>query len=567
MVWLSSLENSQYFNHPSGIDCYCETILQPYDLYLQGVLDTNGSPTYQTRVEVYKPNGEFLEDASTYFQFFYGVNTLGRHYFVGRMKSYSASMCNNVCWILKVTVYKSSTIYFDYYTERYCSPDCCAQPNGVTLTDGLTEAYPTPQGNIIIPGNGVDEDTFTPTRPLSVKDPCGKSYLYSEIFSDCYSVFTGNMYKHPNVIQGSKFDYVEKSNINAFIRSMPATIDRTYSLNCRLQRAQKFDVFQLQGKELYPTWKMKELQNWFTNQYLFLNGERYEMDSTEMFELTIIPNSCIPMYRLNVQLRRCNVKQIFGCGVSCEANSMAFIVPSNIGQGMFDENKQYIGSTVEDLQTYFNSQMGVQATVEIEPVDYDCDFNFGITVTSLPQAYIPTSIYAGGIMPNNRVFGINPDNLPYLCTIITPSCETPVIGSISNEETVCVAPMIGSITNEAAPNTDLYITGFGDWTNAGSDATLSVNTVTINLKVDNTTISYDDSDPEAVLPYVSGQIGYISEVAWPATDKIVNNAEVDAAGGTLIIQSNGAIFYSGQVTSGTLGGVTIDFENVIYTLP
>lgn len=566
MVWLRYIEDLQYYKQPPGVECYCHNIFQPSELTLQGIFDSNASTSSPPAFQVYLFSADGLTDygdITSYFQYYYGTNTQGKQYFAARLKSFAPDMCVYQCWILRVFI----NGHFDYFTERYCSPDCCQEATSVTINN---EDFV--RGNTTSSGDVVTEVTAQ-TQSFNT-NPCGVTYMQFEIFSDCYNAFTRHMYRPVGTIfAGTSFNYKEILSINAVLRTTPTTITRDYSMNCRLQRVQKIDQWQLQGKELFPEAIAFELQNWFTNQYIFIDGTRYELATSEIFETVVFPHNCTPMYRLNMTLQGCNVKQIFGCGDKCADNSKAFVFGGNVdGDGYWTENKNYVGSTCEDLQTYFLSQTGITSATILDPDDYGCEFECGILVEALPDAYLPTSVYKGGVFPANRVFGISAESLADICTVVTPLCDTPVIGDVTNAASVCDTPVIGDITNEDIPAESVYITGTTEWIaqdiGTNTVASRAQGTVTASLKVFNSSITYDSSDPDATIPEVSVQIGYISQSAWPQFDKqIVSNPVLDALGAVMMIQANGAIIYAGQVTSADLTGSTIDIPNFIYTLP
>lgn len=572
MAWISNISDLQYYHQSPDLPCYCQTLLHSSDLYLQGVLDIplNTSNPFSLSVYLLDADGtNQSSDISDYFNVYFAKNVNGKDYFVARLKQFHPEMCERGCWILRVIVNPSN---FDYYTERYCSTDCCGQALDVQFeSEDFVGGFETSTGAIVIvpPVDPPTEDGPTPVSSGG-SAPCGITYMMLETFSDCYNTFTDKMYNVPSTtLSGTAFKYTDKILINAVLRELPATITREYSANCQLQRVQKFDTYLLQSKELIPPAIMRDYQGYFTNRYIFVDGERYEMDTNVLFEEVVLTTSCSPMYRMNIQLRSCNVKQIHGCGTVCNQNSGAFVFGANVVSGnYYDENKLLIGSTCEDVVSYFQAIQGVISVTQLDPEDYDCDFNCGVVVEALPNAYLPTSVYSGGTSPANRVFSVSPDTLPYICPEITPLCTYPVIGYITTTGSVCETPVIGDITTEDIPAEELYIVGTSDWIpDTGTTASRSENAVTFNLDLFNDDLTYDSGDPDAMIPFFSGQIGYISESAWPATDRIITHPDFEALEASMIVQANGYIMYSGYVTSADLTGSTIAFTTLTYILP
>lgn len=144
MVWIE-LWQLDYYN-PSTVDveCYCEPIILPQDLFLQAEIGTL-SGTFSTVIQVLTPDGvTILETAdSSYYTVEY-VNYLGTWYANIRFNRFTPTMCNNPCFILHVvislTTNKQQISYvkkiFDKYTQRYCVDSCCLTPTGITVQTG-----------------------------------------------------------------------------------------------------------------------------------------------------------------------------------------------------------------------------------------------------------------------------------------------------------------------------------------------------------------------------------------------------------------------------------------------
>lgn len=558
MYWIKDIEDLSYYNTPVGVECYCYELEEASDLTLHGILDYNGNlSNYTAVITMLSPNGLTTYGTITSsFSVNYGKNPIGQHFFIANLNSIPSLMCSNPCFILKVEIKTGNVVYFSYYTDRYCAPpDCCDIPTGITI---LQEGTISPMPNWTFGGN-----PNTPVIGAKPKDTsnCAKPTLKLQTFSDCYDNITKRYYKP---INGKR--YINVFNIQGVLRKLPYEIQRTNSLNCRLQQSQVQKQYLLVGSELFSEEAMDEISASLSCQYIFLDGRRYEMNNDVPFEEVRLPNVCKNYYRLKATFVDCLTKQIYGCGDNCENNKQAFLQPLiyNNGSGnYYTENYQNIGSTVDDLVAYFQSQTLVTSVTLLDPADYDCDFTVGILVEG--DGYIPTSFYYGGISPNQRIFGQNPDTLD-VCSTVTAQCAPPQIGAITNIENVCPQPVIGAITNTPIPTEDLYFTGYGNWGLVSNISTKTSNTVQLKFEVKNTTITYDSSDPDAEIPYVAMQIGYVSEAGWPTSPVNITQNEAPSmeSDAVVTIQTDGKVFYSGTVTAADLTGSTISITDITY---
>lgn len=559
MYWIADIQDLSYYNTPQGVECYCYEIIDASDLTLHGILDYNGNlSNYTAVITMMSPDG-----LSTYgtitssFSVNYGKNPSGQHFFIANLNKIPSLMCTNPCFILRVEIKTGNVSYFAYYTDRYCAPaDCCDVPSGILIVQEGTIS-PSPNWT---QGNNPNTGTVTGSRP-NASNNCAKPTLKLETFSDCYDNITKRYYKP---INGKR--YINVFNIQGVLRKLPYEIQRTNSLNCRLQQSQVQKQYLLVGSELFSEEAMDEITASLSCQYIFIEGRRYEMNNDVPFEEVRLPNVCKNYYRLRATFVDCLTKQIYGCGDNCENNQQAFLQPLiyNNGDGYYyNENYQNIGSTVDDLVNYFKSQPLVTSVTLLDPGDYDCDFTVGILVEG--DGYIPTSFYYGGVSPNQRIFGQDPATLD-VCSTVTSQCAPPQIGAITNTENICPQPVIGAIVNTPIPTEDLYFTGYGNWGLVSNISTKTSTTVQLKFEVKNTTITYDSGDPEAEIPNVAMQIGYVSEAGWPLfpiniTKNEAPSMEEDAV---VTIQSDGKVFYSGTVTAADLTGSTISITDITY---
>lgn len=559
MYWIRNINDLSYYNTPPNIPCYCNTIINTSDLRLQGILDYNGNlGSYSAEIDLYSVDGltNYGNIASS-FSVSYGKNPNGAHFFNAFLNVIPSLMCSHPCFILRVRITTGSKLYFDYYTDRYCAPsDCC---NEVQVVIFEQEGTVQPSPNVVFTGGG----GVTPTsRPKTTTDDCAETYVVLETFSDCYNNITEKYYA---AIDGKRF--TNKYNIKGRLKAIPYEIERTNSLNCRLQKSQIQRLYEIEGYDLYSPEAMDEITAALTDQFIFIDGRRYEIGKTVPFEAVQLPGVCQLYYKLKASLQDCIVKQIFGCGDECTSNQLAFLQPFVIaGDGKYySEDKNYIGSTVADLKNYYLTYPGVISVTDLDPVDYDCDFVAGFTVES--DGYIPTSFYFGGVVSRNRLFGVDPDTLD-VCSVVDGRCIMPVLGAITNTIYVCATPVLGAITNTTPAEETLYMTGYGDWALNSNISTRTGNVVQLKFEVENPNITYDSGDPDATIPIVAMVVAYVSEAGWPST--VVNLTDAQApslpAGAIVSIRPDGKIWYNGEVTFSDLTSSKVSITDIIYNI-
>jgi hypothetical protein len=580
MVWIDNISLLQYYHQPKDVPCYCETLFQAQDLMLQGIVPQVPGNNYTMQINVVSADGlTTYENATSHFTYYFAKTPDNRWFFNARLNSYSPAMCAHECFVLYVLVtHNGNKVAFSKWTERYCITDCCNIVTGVDIDQAAFFVSVGPEGE-----DGISTGPVSPggiDNPLS---PCGDPYITITSRFDCYDKFTGEYYGNPGTkyaVSGtsSNFAYEKKSHIRGSIRKLPREIKREYSLNCRLQQVQSMKLYELEGFEFFPPWKMEEIEAQLhassIHIYNYLDiDEQVEYLGGKPFESIRLTSSCKSLYKLNAVLNECEVTQIFGCADKCStegSKAIGFVIPPALQiQAYYNDSRQLIGSDCDALMQYYHGQQGVTAVEPLNTEDYDCSFSCGFIVYS--DGYVPTSFYVNRTTPSNRIFGQSVESLASLCQQITPACTPVSIGEPQMADIICAAISLGDIGNEDMPVDELYITGYGDWepVDAFTYATRSQATVVINIEVENENYTYDSSDPEATLPTINGeQIGYISQTVWPTADIVFNNSNNNSLpdGAVLLIATNGKIYYNGTVTTANLSNATITLTNLTYTL-
>lgn len=574
MIWLNSIYELQYYNQPAGVPCYCEIIVYPSDMTLQGWFSPN-SGAFSFQVDVMSPDGlTVYEDASDYFEIYYFVNPInGYYYFNARLKSFSPQMCVKVCYILRMRVWIGSTIVFDKYTERYCQSSCCDLARDIDITQNDI-GYGDPDDLVVLnPEMSLNVATASNSYPKITE--CGDPIITITSRFECYDNFTGEYYATPtNVLFGTaSFSYYKFSNMRGRIVRRPRSLTREYSYNCRLQRVESQDVYQLQGFEYFPSWKMYEIEGQLLATETYVDGVRYEYNGGTPFSQ---PTKCAEIFRLDTVIQKCIIRQIFGCPQPCDnslnfdGSNALFVIPASYKDGFFyDENGVVIGD-YDDLLTYYRSQDGATGLSEItlgSPIACDSLIYAAFSVNS--YGYLPTSFYYDTVSQAKRVYlqsGVA--SISDICAPFDGICAEPVIGAVTIEEQTCDAPVIGTISIEDMTGEVIPIDGYGDWSLEDSETSATVfnGYVTLSLRALNDTLVASDSPAEPLF-IANSIIALIGVTGRPTADVVLTNSNSSLpADTTVIIKTNGWIIYNGYAYTTNPSGTVVLFTDIHYNL-
>ncbi len=574
MLWFDRIYDLQYYNQPKSLPCYCEQVVFPADMQLQGQV-YNGSGSYSLKLYVYSADGMVqYEDATTYFDYYFAaIPGSAVHFFNARLKTFSPAMCAHACYIVRavVTMNGSSITLFDKYTERYCQTSCCDSATGIQIVQ---------DGNISpAPIIGLPEiPFFLPAAPVVPVTECGDALIRIISAFDCLDAFTGDFYGIPDtVLSGSAtFGYVKISNIRGRIVRRPREIKRELSYNCKLQRVESTVAYLLEGFEYFPTWKMQELEGQLHSSRIWVDDYRtykeYQFSGgTPLKQIS----KCFELFKLETVLEVCTQRQVFGCGADCtvaigiDGSNLVYSIPESYNGGaFFGENKQMVAQDYDELLVYLRAQDGITDVHDIDISSIDCTIYKAIAISG--NGYIPGSIYYDAATGNNRVFGAVVKELEDMCNGVL-SCSKPVTGIILIDDMLCQEPETGTPVVTDITGDAVGITGYGSWVIDPPEtyASLYMHQVTFSIKSVNSTITADPDYPEEGVYVANAVIGVIGSAGCPAVPVILdsnNNGGVLADEQTIMIHPNGFIAYTGRLMAATETDVTAQFDNLVYSL-
>ena len=585
MTWFDSIYDLQYYNQPKGVPCYCEELMQPTDLYLQGQLYDNADD-YTLGIYIFSADGlTQYEDATAYFQYYIGqVQSSGRRLFNARLKSYSPAMCAHECYIIRVVVTGITNGHaqtaFDKYTERYCQHDCCDVPRQITIDQlgFVTSIGPADPNDPANPGDVVPTGNPNGGPPVLPTTDCGEPIIKLISVFDCDDVFANEFYGTPEIMYGgttADFEFRKVTSFKGRIVRRPREIERSVSYNCKLIKTESTEEFVLEGFEFFPAWKMFEIENQLHGKHIYVDDGRglkeYQFSGGTIFKQV---HECFELFKLSASVQKCTKRQIYNCQPDCEkktnpdGSNMLYAIPANYTGGAFySDNYQLIAYDIAGLKDYLRHLNGVSDLQEIDTSGLDCSPHIALAITS--QDVIPSGFYYDTTAAQNKVNGVVVDSWGELCNALPQNtCKLPTAIGFSIEEMTCATPQQNGFTIEETAVMSIDINGYGNWVEYAGNTTVTLYKNEVTFSLDLTNSNYTE-DPSAVGEpiEIAEQVATIGGAARPENIVILTELQDGLPEGlTITIDNHGRVMYYGATTTAGSSDVTIEILNLKYSI-
>lgn len=567
MLWFSDKKDLQYYNQAPGVPCYCEELVYPSDMVLQGSIPGGaGTGSYNISFEVWSVDGNTIyEVATSYFDYYFFVNPVNKqHYFTAKLKTFSPAMCAHKCFLIRVGITNAgdpNNYLFANWTERWCVSDCCDTAKGIVVTQDGVVAQP-----LVSVGAPA-----TPAGAIKTND-CGDPMIRLLSQFDCEDVFSGDYYGQPDVVlSGSYIPFVKISSIKGRIVRRPREIKREISYNCRLQQSESTVQYLLEGFEYFPVWKMAEIENQLHANHIWVddytNYKEYQYTGGTAFKQI---HKCTELFKLETTLQDCTQRQIFGCGdcktgLSYTGAMQLYAIPAVYNNGWFyNEAKQAVAGDYDGLLLYLRSIQGITEVTDIDISELDLDLYKVVGISGTGS--LPSFFYYDAPVVRNRVYGrvvASPEEL----YVNSPVCKKPLTGAIDITDVICTTPALGTVVVTDIAAEEVLLRTHNEWIVdlELSHALLYRNQVTFSIKTFNETI-VAAPDEEVLINYEI--IGVIDGAARPVTMVVLSNAnnETIPIGVFITIDNRGLIRYSGTPTAANETGATIELNNLVYNI-
>lgn len=563
MLWFSDKKELQYYNQSLGVPCYCEELIYPGDMMLQGSIPGGkGTGNYSIGFEVWSTDGNTIyEVATSYFDYYFFTNPINQlHYFTARLKSFSPAMCAHKCFLIRVgitNVGEPNNYLFANWTERWCISECCDTARGVTISQDGVLTNPT-DGSV---------GTTVPAGKEKLND-CGEPMIRLISQFDCYDAFTGAYYGRPtHILTGSFVPFLKITSMKGRIVRRPREIKREISYNCRLQQSESTQQYLLEGFEYFPAWKMAEIENQLHANHIwvddYVNYKEYQYAGGTAFKQI---HKCTELFKLETTLQDCTQRQVFGCGdcanvVSYNGAAKMYAIPASYAGGAFyGESKQLIANDYIALLDYLRAQNGVIAVSDSD--EFEGYYN---VISVFAEGVLPSFFYYDAPMNRNRVYGRVVNNIDELTSSVV--CAMPISGALTQEDIECIAPENGTVAVENDETVEALVRSTGVWTVWPDDSKAFVSKNQVALTIHSFTNSIVQAPDEDVLVDYE-IIGIVDAAARPPIIVVLTNANNDTIpiGVYVSIDNKGLIRYSGSPTSADESGTTIHLENLVYNI-
>lgn len=565
MTYVDNIAQLEYNNPASNWwTCYRDMIFAPTDIILQGIgLPQPSAAGYSITINVLKPDGTYLEDATSCFNWFYGYASISSstnnfYYFNLQCTTWSPAMIANGCFTLEiiVNITGTSNIVFHQFTQAYQLGNVC-----------------NPVSNITISVGGLPLTTTDCSVRTTVY--CGFNYNKFVSYFECLDQFTGYYYGLPTTVYGGNadaFQFIKITWLEGRLIYVPRTIKRTISLNCRLQKTETITQYKfLCEKTLFPNYKAFEIEGMLLSDNIYLNDKVYGYAGDTPFTKA---DTCETEYLLTLNLQDCDTYQIFNCTPDCVSIAQVFVLMSASATGKYySQSGDLIATNPDELEVYFKSLPEMSYVQDITFATAKLPYTAYKAYKLKSSSYIPNYIYSGIITPSNRVFAqpiteSSIDLTNFGGKIITSkSCLIPVIGNIYSISVICDNPVIGTIwlTDPITYNLG-FINTVNGWTvdNSVSNAQLTESNVTFDLSVTNPAYNYS----EGYHTLVNEEVGIISNMGWPqALVTITPSTNSNLPLGTSVtIDSIGVIRYSGRTNTENASGASVQLFGLNYNI-
>lgn len=292
-------------------------------------------------------------------------------------------------------------------------------------------------------------------RPVT---SCDKPVIKLVTTTECKDNIADDYYGTGTVIDGSNgvsaFPHIKITNLRGFIKDVPRDIVKQTSFNCKPQKVSSSIVYQIQGADFYPPWKMRELEEQFHAKQIIVDGYPVLFAGGKVFEE--VGKFCNPLFRMSVNIQECERRQIYGCQDECAPNCYYFMIPANlVTQNFFNEAGQQVASTFTGLLEWYGSQSNVIEVTEINAaLQINCEYFKIFKVVG--TGYVPAFLFYDSPSQSNKVYGMTLDCVTPDYSKLCGGIDNRSCGSISLDPPTVYELLCGDMEIEI---TDIFIVG------------------------------------------------------------------------------------------------------------
>ncbi|MFC7347303.1 hypothetical protein ACFQO9_11300 [Chryseobacterium zhengzhouense] len=461
MILLNNLSQLQQYNLAYKEDLYFQPIVLPTDVSLQGFLPKQSQNNYNIEIHLMSWDGDqFISDITHSCKVLFGISNNNQNYFNVQLKNFEDFEKYDVeLFILKIIIKNNNAHLFSKLTEPYrrlkTSQICYSviDDNSMILISktgyikinnqvfqfgqGLQDAgfdidynegnyyiyvdcQDSVQANYTLNGEDISlEFDIVPTQYLRY-DGCQLPLIKISATYNCFDNVKNAYYGTPKSFLNYSQNDQNLVHQNSFyiagqLQLQPAEIKRNITFLGKPQRVENIEKLSIIGLEVFPDWKMREIESALSGRRLFIDGVEYIYRGAKAFTRDEVQGS--NSWILKTEIENAPKVNDFTCIEDCITNCYYFVIPNgNKNQDYYREDKTKIGDTYQELIEYFSSLNDVISVTDVDVSTVGCYVSAVIKIDSF--GYVPSFIYYKMPLNEYRIFSKYDD-----CTTPVKLCE------------------------------------------------------------------------------------------------------------------------------------------------
>ncbi|ROI05457.1 hypothetical protein EGI16_03460 [Chryseobacterium sp. G0240] len=581
MILVNTVSQLQQNNLKYRENLYFEPIVKASDIFFQGFLPKQLQNNYSLEVHLMSYQGdEFIADITNDFEAVFAVSIYNKNYFTLRLKQFSPIFEGHRYFCFKIIVRNAGFIIFTRITEPYqrflTGTTCYAVIDDFAMMIVNKAGYIKINNSVFQFGQGLHEagyeldyidgnyylyvdcndiiqigycyrgEDYLIDVPLTattfIVDGCQLPHIRLEATYNCEDSVTGDYYGDPKTLlnysqNNPSLRFRKTIYIPGEITVSPTEIKKNVSFLGKPQRSEYVRKFELTGLDVFPEWKMLEIEAMFSGRRIFINGIEYVYRGGKIFIKDDIPGT--GSWKLKAELEDFPKVNDFSCIDDCSTFCYFFVIPAgDKDQTYYGEERQPIAYTYQGLIDYFT---GLSDTVSVTDFDTDilwCDVTAIIKIDTFGT--VPSFIYYKLPLEEYRIFAKYDDcaNPVKLCEGMS-GCKRPSnVSSIFSEYIGC-APAPSKITSRTEKLGDYLEFGYeqvyNEWTIISYSFRKYTTFIEIKFVVENINISDSTTltnEPILKLETIGVPNNYVYENYGNAQFEINPNGDISASGNT-----------------------------------
>lgn len=435
MILVNNLSQLQQYNLAYKEDLYFQPVVLPADICLQGFLPKQVQNDYSIEILLVSYDGdEFIADITDSFRVLFAVSIYNQNYFNIQLKEFPEIFGEVELFTLKIIVRNAGMLLFSKITEPYrrlrTSKLCYAVIDDFAMMiiskagyikinnesfqfgQGLQDAgfeIDYNEGNYIIyvhcrdavqigycyKGDNVKIEIPLVATEFLQEDGCHLPMVKLSATYNCFDNIKGAYYGDPKTLlkyQGNDQTLIYQNSfyIPGQLKLQPAEIKRNITFLGKPQRVENVEKFSLSGLQIFPDWKMREIESVLSGRRIFVDGIEYVYRGAKAFSRDEMQGTNSWIFKTELE----NTPKIndFTCIEDCITNCYYFIITSGEkNQDYYREDKTKIGDTYQELIDYFKSLNDVISVTDINTATVGCHVTAVLKIDSF--GYVPSFIY------------------------------------------------------------------------------------------------------------------------------------------------------------------------------